>query len=148
MQDQTRSAELIRYKPSIFPCCSNSSLFSLLCDTILHLVISPDPFFLLSSVCLKTNEEIFKHWTTLCSERNLIHWHIMTLYTRTDVTILCYNVTTLMLHIWMSFSDLIIMPNSLTCKKLKSGVLVEINSLPSKTTKISLYWKPFGIKQK
>lgn len=93
IQDQTRSAELIRYKPSIFPCCSNSSLFSLLCDTILHLVISPDPFFLLSSVCLKTNEEIFKHWTTLCSERNLIHWHIMTLYTRTDVTILCYNVT-------------------------------------------------------
>lgn len=57
------------------------------------LLYHPTLFFLLSSVCLKTNEEIFKHWTTLCSERNLIHWHIMTLYTRTDVTILCYNVT-------------------------------------------------------
>lgn len=70
IQNQTRSAELIRYKPSIFPCCSNSALFSLLCDTILHLVISSDPFFLLSSVCLKTNEEIFKHWTTLCTEKS------------------------------------------------------------------------------
>lgn len=70
IQDQTRSAELICYKPTIFPCCSNSALFSLLCDTILHLVISPDPFFLLSSVCLKTNEEIFKHWTTLCTEKS------------------------------------------------------------------------------
>lgn len=94
IQDQTRSAELIRYKPSIFPCCSNTWLYSPCYVTPSYILLyHPTLFFFLSSVCLKTNEEIFLHWTTQCSERSLIHWHIMTLYTRTDVTISCYNVT-------------------------------------------------------
>lgn len=56
IQNQTRSAELIRYKPSIFSCCSNTRLYSPCYVTPSYILLyHPTLFFL---ICL-SNEEIF-----------------------------------------------------------------------------------------
>lgn len=89
IQNQTRSEELIRYKPSIFSCCSNTPLYSPCYVTPSYILLYHPTLFFFSFVCL-TRKSL--NTEPVSVQRNLIHWYIMTLYTRTDVTISCYNV--------------------------------------------------------